>query len=78
MSETPGERPDPQLAFLQELIEENATIDGDITEIDAHTFAIHGVIGVDGEVLMAEYQTYDQARVVLDNLPTKDRGDTAL
>ena len=40
---------DPQLVFLEELVQERATIAGDVVEIDAHTWAIHGSIAVDGE-----------------------------
>ena len=65
MIDTPREQPDRQLEFLNELLEEHARIAGDIVVIGAHTFAIHGVIPVDGDVLMAEFDTYDQARLAL-------------
>jgi hypothetical protein len=69
--------PDRQLQFLLELLEENASIDGDVLEINNDTWAIHGEIPVDGEVLMAEFDTYDEARNMLDRvrgstLPTSD------
>ena len=60
--------PDPQLTFLEELVEEHATIAGDVIEIDAHTWAIHGSIAVDGDVIMAEYDTEEHARIVLGEL----------
>ena len=41
---------------------ENASIDGDILEISSHTWAIHGEIAVDGEILMAEFDSYDGPR----------------
>ena len=78
MTDTPGEQPERQLAFLQELLTENAIIAGDIAAIDSHTFAIHGVIPVDGEVLMAEFQTYDEARIVLDKLAIENGGHASL
>jgi hypothetical protein len=59
---------DRQLVFLEELVEEHATIEGDVIEIDAHTWAIHGSIAVDGDVIMAEYESEEHARVVLDEL----------
>ena len=65
MIDTPREQPDPQFGFLDELLEEHARIAGDIVVIGAHTFAIHGVIPVDGDVLLAEFDTYDQARLAL-------------
>jgi hypothetical protein len=64
---------DPQLVFLEELVEEHATIAGDIIEIDSHTWAIHGFIAVDGEVIMAEYESEEHARVVLDELSAEQR-----
>jgi hypothetical protein len=60
--------PDPQLTFLEELVEEHAMIAGDVIEIDAHTWAIHGSIAVDGEVIMAEYDSEERARFALDEL----------
>ena len=46
--------PDRQLQFLRELLEEDASIDGDVLKIGIHTWAIHGDIPVDGEVLAAQ------------------------
>ena len=60
--------PDAQLVFLEEMVEEHATIAGDVIEIDAHTWAIHGSIAVDGEVIMAEYDSEERARFALDEL----------
>jgi hypothetical protein len=63
-----GERPDRQLLFLEELVEEHAAVAGDVVEIDTHTWAIHGSIAVDGDVIMAEFDTQDEARAVLNEL----------
>ena len=54
MTQQPGEDPDRQLAFLQELLAQRATISGD------------------GEVIMAEYDNPDQARLVLGELSAVD------
>ena len=62
---------DPQLTFLEELVDEHATIAGDVIEIGAHTWAIHGSIAVDGDVIMAEYDTEEHARIVLDELSNR-------
>ena len=56
---------DPQLAFLEELVDEHAVVAGDVIALGAHTWAIHGSIAVDGDVIMAEYDTEEHARVVL-------------
>ncbi len=72
-----GERdtePDRQLVFLEELVEEHATIAGDVLEIDSHTWAIHGEIAVDGDVIMAEYESEEHARIVLTELSEEERG----
>jgi hypothetical protein len=77
MNDQSGEQPDRQLIFLQELIDEHATIAGDIIEVGTDTWAIHGSIAVDGDVLLAEYDSLDHARIALAKLPrsiTETRG----
>ena len=68
MSQSRDRDPDRQLQFLRDLLDENAWIDGDVLEIGNDAWAIHGVIPYDGEVLMAEFDTYDQANHVLDQV----------
>ena len=68
MNEASDKDPDRQLQFLRDLLEENAWIDGDVFEISNDTWAIHGVIPYDGEVLMAEFGTLDEAKHVLDQV----------
>ena len=72
MTDQRGEHPDRQFLFLQELVAEHATISGDIIEVGTHTWAIHGSIAVDGDVIMAEYDTPDQARLALGKLSPAD------
>jgi hypothetical protein len=43
----------------------HAWVDGAVIAIDEHTWAIHGVIPVDGEVLLAEYSTAQEARAAV-------------
>jgi hypothetical protein len=62
---------DRQVEFLRELDAEHAAIAGDIVHVGDGAWAIHGVIPVDGDVLMAEYATYDEARGVLDSFRTE-------
>ena len=50
------------------------TIAGDVVEIDAHTWAIHGSIAVDGDVIMAEYESEEHARIVLGELAADEEG----
>jgi hypothetical protein len=54
--------------FLQELIDQHADIAGDIIAIDTQTWAIHGRILVDGDVLMAEFHHMDEAKAALERL----------
>jgi hypothetical protein len=56
--------PDRQLVFLQELT--NADVAHNVLEIASGIWVLHGVIPVDRDVIMAEFDTYDQARIVLD------------
>lgn len=72
-----SEQSDGQLLFLQELLAGHATIDGDVVEVGTHAWAIHGSIAVDGEVIMAEYDTQHQARLVLDKLAAAEHGTAA-
>jgi hypothetical protein len=47
---------------------QQARVDGDAVAIDDRTWAIHGVIPVDGEVILAEFSTLEEARAVLENI----------
>jgi hypothetical protein len=73
MSDERDRHLDGQLEFLIELLEENASIDGDVLRISTSRWAIHGDIPVDGEILMAEFDTYEEARYVLDEVRRKMR-----
>ena len=58
------------LDLLWDLVGENTPIAGEIAEIGAGTWAIHGTIPVDGNVIIAEFPTYEQAKVVLQRIAT--------
>ena len=45
---------------------------GDIAEIVAGRWAIHGHIPVDGEVILAEFGSFEQARAAIDRLPPNE------
>ena len=68
MTSGSDQQPDPRVRFLHIELEEHALIAEDIVELDAHTWAIHGSIPVDGEVLMAEFDTQEEAVTVLHEL----------
>jgi hypothetical protein len=62
-----------QLQFLHVLLEENASIAGDVLQLNDNLWAVHGFIPVDGDVLMAEFATYEQATYTLGLLPHRTR-----
>ena len=65
---------DRRVQFLQELVEENAWIQGSVLYVGYDIWAIHGIIAVDGDVLMAEFESYDQAQSALDEVLSTPRG----
>jgi hypothetical protein len=65
--------PDDELQLLRDLIEENAAIAGDVLQVRENLWAIHGYIPVDCDVLMAEFESYDQAASVLAQLSPRSR-----
>jgi hypothetical protein len=56
-------------AFLAALVSDGVEIDGHILQIGVSTWAIHGHIDYDGESIVAEFASYESARIVLDRLP---------
>jgi len=76
MTDTPDEHADRQLQFLDELIRETPAIVADVAKISDGIWAIHGVIPVDGDVMLAEFDSYDEARSVLDQLSSGAHGNT--
>jgi hypothetical protein len=59
---------DRQLRFVEHLLEQNIHIAGEAVEVCASTWVIHGVIPIDGSVIVAEFDTYRDARVLLDHI----------
>jgi hypothetical protein len=64
---------DEQLYELNELVEENAAIAPDVLQVGERLWVVHGYIAVDGDVLMAEFESYDDATTVLGRLPQRSR-----
>jgi hypothetical protein len=63
---------EPQVEFLNRLVDAGAVVDGDVVEITSETWAIHGQVPVDGEVIMAEFDSLDGARTALEKLAPPD------
>jgi hypothetical protein len=62
---------------IDEILEESTQIAGDIVQIDPHTWAIYGSIPVDGEVILAEFDRPESARLALDELAAAEIGSGA-
>lgn len=77
MTDVQGEQDDDRILLLQQLVEDRATIAADLFEVDPHTWAIHGVIPVGGDVIMAEFETEDEAKTVLGKLSAPEYGPPA-
>src|SRR5581483_7611693 len=52
--------------YQEQWLMDQAWIDADVMAIDAHTWAIHGTIPVAGEVILAEFNTPEEAHALLD------------
>jgi hypothetical protein len=61
-----------QQRILAEFLAEHATVDGDIAEIGSDAWVIHGHIPVDGDVIMAEFGSFEEASAALGNLPPNE------
>jgi len=73
MTGTPDRHADHRLQFLDEL-SQPTTMGGDVTRISDDTWAIYGVIPVDGDVILAEFDSYIEARTTLDQLSGGSNG----
>ncbi len=68
MNDPRSGEPNRQLQSLGELLEEHASLDGDVLEIRTDIWALHGDFPFAGQVLMAAFETYDEAKFVLDRV----------
>jgi hypothetical protein len=68
MHQERGEQTDRRRRIVEALIEEHVRFHYDLFPIDDQTWAIHGSIVVDGEVILAEFATQDDARSALEQL----------
>jgi len=63
----------PQVT-VDELLRIHARLAGDIIEINETTWGIHGVIAVDGDVLIAEFNRPEDARLALEHIAAVENG----
>jgi hypothetical protein len=60
--------PPSEQRVVQTLIDEHVRVSCALVPIDEHTWAIHGLIAVDGEVILAEFDNPDDAELALAQL----------
>jgi hypothetical protein len=58
-----------QLEFLTELVNSHTEVADDVIRIGSSTWAIHGSVPRDGQVLVAEYDSLESAQRALAQLP---------
>ena len=75
MLDEPGE---PRDEVIDLVLRQHSRLAGDLFQVDTETWAIHGFIPVDGEVLLAEFDRPEAARTVLDQVAAADDRDTLL
>jgi hypothetical protein len=73
LSRRATDREDNRLAFLRDLVGQHTTIAGDVVELGARTWAVHGSIPVDGEAILAEFETEAEAMLALQHLPVDEQ-----
>ena len=57
-----------QLQVVEELVDDRYPFDCDVIEIDENTWAIHGPVPFDGEQILAEFRTKEDAEAALEIL----------
>jgi hypothetical protein len=72
MRDDHGERPE---MVIDALLHQHARLAGDLFQIDTQTWAVHGYIPVDGEVILAEFDHPEMARTFLDHLAAAEDRD---
>jgi hypothetical protein len=70
MSNQRGEHPE---MLIDSILHHHPRLDQDLFQMDAHMWAIHGYIPVDGEVILAEFDHPEAAKTVLDQVAEADR-----
>ena len=68
MNDERREQGDRGQRVIEELIDAHVRFDYDIIAIDDQTWAIHGTIAVDGEVILAQFTTQGEAWSALEQL----------
>jgi hypothetical protein len=76
MSNELGEQSNAHRQIIEYLIQVHAHVARDVVQIAPTTWAIHGPIAVDGEVIMAAFESRDAADVAIDQLWSAEQRTT--
>jgi len=68
--------PPSEQRIVEELIDEHVRVSCQIVPIDAQTWAIHGLVAVDGEVILAEFDDPEDAELALEQLAASANDST--
>jgi hypothetical protein len=68
MLEQHRELPPSEERVVRTLIEEHVQVSCQLLPIDEHTWAVHGSIAVDGEVILAEFDDRDDAELAVEEI----------
>jgi hypothetical protein len=76
MFEQHHDLPPAEERVVRALIDEHVQVSCELVPIDDHTWAIHGSIAVDGEVIVAEFDDRDDAEIAVEEIAaiTSERG----
>ena len=69
MSNARRTRSTGQVDFLTELVNSHVEVAGDIVQLGATTWAVYGWIPMDGDVVVAEYDSLESAQAALAQVP---------
>jgi len=68
--------PPSEQRVVQALLDEHVHVSCQLVPIDERTWAISGSIAVDGEVILAEFDSADEAEVALEELAASEDDGT--
>jgi hypothetical protein len=74
MNDELGDQSNTHRQIVEDLIHVHARVARDVVQIAPSTWAIHGPIAVDGEVIMAEFTSRAAADLVIDQLWAAEQG----
>ena len=59
---------DESIRFVSAMIDAGAELDGDVLELTATSWAVHARIAVDGVAILAEFDSIERARSLIERL----------